>query len=793
MNSQEHAALSKKAAREGMVLLKNLSVPEGGCLLPFMPGQKLSLFGKGTFDYVKGGGGSGDVTARYVRDLYDGLKEIGTVDVFEPLAAFYRDYVRAEYAAGCIPGLISEPAVPADLLEEAAAFSDTAVISISRYSSEGWDRWGKEGLPDYAKDYIRQEARRGYLQKARELFPDGDYSLTQAERDLVAAVTEHFAKVVVVLNVGGVIDTTWFHKNDSIGAVLLAWQAGMEGGTAAAELLCGVKSPSGKLPDTFADALESYPSTAGFHEAYDHVDYTEDIFVGYRYFETIPGKAPQVNYPFGFGLSYTTFDVKTVDAQEGDGCIRFTCQVTNTGTVSGRETVQLYVQKPQGRLGNPYRVLADYHKTAMLAPGETETFELGVSGEALVSFDDTGKIEASAWVLEEGVYSFAIGTDVRSAGRLNYTWKAETSRVLSRKEAVLMPHALQKRLTAQGDHETLPVDGAEPAWKENVLQALTKAEYEGTVPVMHDFPPAQPDFPKVLSGEVTPEAFVKSLSDEELAEILGGRPNTGLANTYGIGGLPGRRLPAFMTADGPAGVRILPEKGVKTTAFPCAALLASTWDEELVYEVGKAGAEELKELGFDIWLTPAVNIHRSPLCGRNFEYYSEDPLLAGRQAAALVKGIESMGAAACVKHFACNNKETARKVSDSRVSARALREIYLKPFEIVVKTAHPSAVMTAYNLINGERASESAGLLQGILREDFGFTGLVMTDWWNAAEHYKEVMAGNDVKMACGYPERLLAALKGSALTRKAMEACGVRVVRMAAALEVAGTDGRIA
>ena len=775
-----HIALSKEAARGGMVLLKNDPDEAGRPLLPLAAGTNIALFGKGTFDYVKGGGGSGDVTVEYIRNLYDGFTSLGDrVAVFEPLADFYRTYVAGQYENGAKPGLMPEPEVPDALLRSAALFADTAVISISRFSGEGWDRKSTLGEPPIMDTY-GQEMRK----YADRLFPRGDYYLTAEEEAMIAAVKAHFAKVIVVLNVGGVVDSSWFAADDAIGAVLLALQGGMEGGTAAAELLCGLDNPSGKLSDTFADALESYPSTAGFHDSIDYVDYTEDIYVGYRYFETIPGAAEHVNYPFGFGLSYTTFTLEPTEVEEIEEYLQFACDVTNTGEVPGREVVQLYASAPQGLLGKPARVLVGYRKTGVLAPGQTETVKILVSLRALASYDDLGKIRESAWVLEKGEYKFYLGTDVEDAAELSYSFTLPQDVVTEPCEAALMPHGLEKRLLADGTYEYLPVDRSLPQWVENILEPFTPDQYEGIQPKPASAwgvpeTPVQPSFDRVLAGEVSAEDFVASLTDEELAVLLGGRPNTGVADTFGFGDLPSRNLPSIMTADGPAGVRIRPDRGVCTTAFPCATLLACTWDEELVCRVGEAGGIELAENGMRVWLTPAVNIHRSPLCGRNFEYYSEDPFLAGTQAAAMVAGIQAHGAAACVKHFACNNKETNRKESDSRVSERAAREIYLKPFEIIVKTAEPKTIMTSYNMINGQRSSESEDLLTQILRGEWGFDGMVMTDWWNGAEQYKEIRAGNDVKMGCGYPDRVLEAKRRGEISREEMEECGLRVVNL--------------
>jgi beta-glucosidase len=283
----------------------------------------------------------------------------------------------------------------------------------------------------------------------------------------------------------------------------------------------------------------------------------------------------------------------------------------------------------------------------------------------------------------------------------------------------------------------------------------------------------------VAEGKISIEGFIAQLTDDEVAHLLGGQTNTGVANTFGFGHLPRYGVPNIMTADGPAGLRIDSECGVTTTAWPCTTLLACSWNEELLFDVGEAGAKEVKENNIAVWLTPAVNIHRSPLCGRNFEYYSEDPYVAGKLASAMVKGIQSQHIAATVKHFAFNNKETNRKNSDSRVSERAAREIYLKAFEMIVKEADPWAIMSAYNIINGHRASENRELLEDVLRDEWGFKGVVTTDWWTCGEHYKEAKAGNDIKMATGYDERLLDALKQGELTRDEMDISAKRVLEL--------------
>ena len=786
--SKEHIQLSKEAAKEGMVLLKNKNH-----LLPLPQGSKVALLGKGTFDYVKGGGGSGDVTVPYVRNLYEGMLEHPElVSVEEKTAGYYRSYVEAEYAKGGIPGMIAEAEVPNELLKEASATCDTAIISISRFSGEGWDRKSEMGAPgENACD------DKNLMNLQNSLFARSDFYLTPGEEKLVEKVTELFDRVVVVMNVGGMVAADWFAGNDRISSVLMAWQGGMEGGCAAAELLLGLGNPSGKLADTFAKRLEDYPSTEGFHESSDYVDYTEDIYVGYRYFETIPGAAEKVVYPFGYGLSYTDFAISEVkawlvkgepdpaaetsegpDPDSGD-IIAIRTVVTNIGAYAGKEVLQVYAGAPQGKLGKPARELKAYQKTRLLQPGESQQIQLEIPVKNLASYDDLGRVCKSAWVLEKGSYAFYLGTDVRSASELEFHYEVADDRIAERLVSRMTPTQLSMRLRADGTFENLPL-GEPNDPNENGLEPLTFEETEGCTPGVRMQPRGFTEWtgktnglPKLIDvaeGRMSLDDFIRAMKDEDLAALIGGQPNVGVANTYGYGNLPEYGVPNIMTADGPAGLRIQQEVGVETTAFPCSTLLACTWNPETTYAVGRAGGEEVKENNVGVWLTPAVNIHRSPLCGRNFEYYSEDPLLAGKQAAGMVKGIQSVHVGATVKHFALNDKETNRKNSDSRASERAIREIYLKQFEIIIKEANPWSVMSSYNIINGHRASENKDLLVGILRDEWGYDGMVTTDWWTCGEHYKECAAGNDMKMGAGFPERVMKALEKGLITRAQLE-----------------------
>ena len=774
--SKEHIQLSKEAAREGMVLLKN----ENG-LLPLAVGSKIALFGKGSFDYVKGGGGSGDVYTAYVRNLYEGLKAQETaVQIYEPLSAFYRTDIQHQYEAGAAPGMTVEPELPAELADGAKAYADIAVVVISRFSGEGWDRSSIE----CNNEFNPWDNETSMPKISKEVFPDGDFYLTSREKAMLSMVKDRFDNIVVVLNIGGIIDLSWVKDDDQISSALLAWQGGMEGGLAMAELLTGNGNPSGKLVDTFAARTEDYPSTANFHESFDYVNYTEDIYVGYRYFETIPGAKEKVVYPFGYGLSYTTFylDIPVVEQTEDEICT--TVQVTNTGDTAGKEVVQLYFEAPQGILKKPARQLAAFAKTRLLLPGETQLVRLSFKKEDMASYDDLGKIAKSAYVLEKGIYKIYAGTSVRDIEEID---QMELSKnVITRQlSAHLVPNSLKERMLSDGSFEALPQSEC-PDINECVFEKMKPGTEEGLTPAVRSCSRGalfdtygKKQFIDVAQGKLSLDEFMAQLSDDDLLHLLGGQPNTGVANTFGFGNLPDYGVPSIMTADGPAGLRIGSECGVCTTAWPCATLLACTWNPALIQQIGQAGAEEVKENNLAVWLTPAVNIHRNPLCGRNFEYYSEDPLIAGKMGAAMVKGIQSQHIAASVKHFAANNKETNRKHSDSRVSERALREIYLRVFEIIVKEAQPWTIMSSYNAINGHRASENHELLEDILRGEWGFKGMVTTDWWTRAEHYKEIKAGNDIKMGTGFPDRVKKAIEMGQLGRPELEHCARRVLEL--------------
>jgi len=737
---EKHIALSRMAACEGSVLLKN-----NNDVLPLKEGQKVAVFGKAQIDYVKGGGGSGDVTVSYVRNIYEGLKlKKDNVEVFDELSLFYADYVQKQYNDGAENGMLEEAQISDELLAKAKAFTDTAIITINRYSKENEDR-RNDGIDMY-------------------------FVLSESEKAMVEKVCASFAHVIVLLNVGAMIDTAWFADNDKIEAALMLWQGGMEGGLAAADMLVGEANPSGKLVDTCAREFGDYPSSEGFHESEDYVKYTEDVFVGYRYFETVPGKKDCVVYPFGYGLSYTSFEISDMAACDNGKKIFATACVKNTGSYAGKEVVQLYYNPPVGNIPKPAIELCAFAKTPLLEPGENCTLTLSFDIDDMASYDDTGIIEKSAYVMEKGAYKLMLGNSVRNTTCLDYTYELAENKITKKLTQLCAPQNLGKRMIADGSYVDVPDVKVTPKEYpcEYVCEYKELSEDEDPVKLI-----------EVAKGNISLDEFITQMTDEEMIDILSQQPDVAVSNTGGMGNLPRLGIPNVLTVDGPAGVRIHKECSVNTTAFPVATALACTWNTDILEEVGKAGALETKENNLQIWLTPALNIHRSPLCGRNFEYYSEDPLVSGKMAAAMVRGIQSQNIVAVPKHFACNNKETNRFDSDSIVSERALREIYIKGFEICVKQSNPKMIMTSYNIINGVRASENGELLMGILRDEWGYDGMITTDWSNHAEHYEEVKAGNDIRMGHSNQGKLKPAYDKGLISRNEMAICVKRILEM--------------
>lgn len=718
--SVEHIKLSYNAAREGIVLLKNDDV------LPLSKGTKVALFGKASVDYVKGGWGSGDVYCAYIKNLCDAISNISDKIVpFEPLNDFYKEYVKGEIEKGEKSGKITEAEIPSDLFNDAKRFCDTAVFSICRFSGEGYDRTVE------------------------------DFYLTESEKKLAKQVFSSFEKVIVVLNVGGIIDTSFYEQFPSVKGLILAWQGGMEGASALAAVLCGDVNPSGKLPDTFARTIDDYPSSYNFNESENYAEYTEDVFVGYRYFETIPNASKKVMYPFGFGLSYTKFDFSDARVSFDRSIANISVTVKNIGDMSGKETIQIYASNNDTKISRPKKELKTFAKTKLLQPGESETVQLSFNISDLAYYNQ----EKAAYELEKGEYYILLGKNVSETTKIGSFVQSETV-VTEQLQNRCVPKRLSKILLADGTYKELKVSEYNYQRTNTTGWPEQKAGHEYIQMPQKGMKLEQGKNPidDVAEGKITLDELLAQMSVLDYIDLAGGANNDGVANTMGVGGLDSFRIPAIMTADGPAGLRLDSCNEIPTTAWPCATMLASTFNTDLIREIGTAGAMELEENNLGVWLAPAVNIHRSPLCGRNFEYYSEDPVLAGEMGAAFISGVQTRNIGACIKHFVCNNKETNRNYCDSIVSERALREIYLKPFEIAIKKSAPSAVMTCYNIVNGRYPSETKDLVTGVLREEWEFEGMVMTDWWNCGDQYVEIKAGNNLKMPDGHGHRLLKA-----------------------------------
>lgn len=691
--------LTRKSAAEGIVLLKNNNA------LPYSLDTKISVFGRCQLDYFYVGYGSGgDVNAPYFVNIVDGIKNAGG-KLNEWLLEYYKNYCKENPAPhgfwGHWPMNFEEPSLDDETVKKASEESDAALIIIGRAAGED---------------------RENTLTK-------GSYYLTDEERHLIDQVCKNFSNVTVLLDCGNVMDMSWIlDYNDRLRGIVYAWQGGMESGNAVADVLYGKVNPSGKLTDTIAVKYEDYPSAKHFGGKLFNT-YVEDIFVGYRYFETFAKE--KALFPFGFGLSYTNFDIEVLNFIEKKDKINIEIEVTNIGKVSGKEVVELYARCPQGKLSKPLMSLVAFDKTEELYPNESEKLTLSVPIYSLASFDDTGVTgHKYSYILEKGEYKFFIGENVRDVDEIG-SIKYKEDKVLETLKAVCAPKEYIDRIVA------LEVNGSfipkkvtlkpeKPYLRERILKNLPKEQGH----IVHNF-----NFSQVRNGEISVEKFVSSLTNQELEALT--RGEGGMDSSYGVAGNAGafggiipklneKGVPAIITTDGPAGIRIRKY----TSLIPCGTALASTFNTKLVEELATEMGKELRNAGSNVLLAPGMNIHRNVLCGRNFEYFSEDPLLTGKMASAYVKGIQSSGGSACPKHFACNNQEADRTINDSIVSQRALREIYLKGFEICVKEAKPLNIMTSYNKINGVWSHYNYDLVTTVLRNEWGFDGSVMTDWW---------------------------------------------------------------
>jgi beta-glucosidase len=670
----------------------------------------VSVFGRVQHDWFYVGYGSGgDVVAPYKISLMQGLEKNGKIKYNKELSAVYADWCKAnrpdDKEWGKWPTHYDEMPITSQLVTRAKSQSDAAIVVIGRSAGEDRD----------------------------SLLEEGSFYLTKTEENLLDTVAASFDKIVLLINSGNIIDFSWFGKyKDRISSLLYVWQGGMESGNAVCDILCGDESPSGKLTTSIAEKYEDYPSSNNFGGK-DFNNYAEDIFVGYRYFETFAKDA--VVFPFGYGLSYTNFEIEATCGSAVNGNVSVDVSVTNTGSFAGSEVVQVYYCAPQGVLGKPARQLAAFRKTGLLQPGSKESFNISFPLELMASYDDAGKTgNKSAYVLEAGSYSIYAGNSVRSAKNVgSITVDRLTVCSQLQETAAVDAGSKFKRIAAKENTdgsiakimEDVPVRSV--SLKDRILANMPK-EIQQTKDMGFKLP-------DVVAGKVSMEAFVAQLNIEELEALTRGdlimnSPLGPLGNAGTFGGItPSLREKGIIpvtTTDGPSGIRLKQY----CSLMPCGMALASTWNTRLLNDLATLHGKELSAKGSHVLLAPGMNILRNPLCGRNFEYFSEDPLLSGKMGAALVSGLQKNGKSSCPKHFACNNQEKYRNTNDSRLSERALREIYLKGFEICVKEAKPKNIMTSYNKINGVWGHYHYDLCTAMLRGEWGYEGNVITDWW---------------------------------------------------------------
>lgn len=754
---KEHCVLARKAAAEGFVLLKNEEH-----FLPIAKGGKIGLYGAGAVRTIKGGTGSGDVNERKSVTIAEGMRnagyEITSEAWLEGYDALYRQ-AREDWKTTIFKKMESMDnnffnaysATPFFMpcgapIDEKTAKEDgaeTAFFVLPRIAGENKDR----------------------------LDVEGDYYISKEEKALLQQVCECYQNVVLVINTGGLMDLAFADEFSNIRAIVQYVQAGQEGGNAFADLVTGVVTPSGKMTDTWANDYLDYPGAENYSFKSGDLmkeKYEEGIFVGYRYFDTF--EIP-VRYGFGYGLSYTDFTIQTEEVCVKDlgtmnPKVSVSVTVKNIGdTYGGKEVVQIYASCPQGKLVKEYRRLAGFKKTKYLLPGEEEQMTITFPLYQLASYSE----DQAAWIMEEGLYGIWVGNELRTSvisGALHLDQEAvlvQCENICPLQEEIqeIMPHAVMVENREAAWYEEMRNKGIEPIQIRSREIPTEKVAYQG--------------LPEVLPGRAG--EIVESLSTQQLIELATGDPGKDQANALGSAGIsvPGSAAETSLTAeeepwdvtsivlaDGPAGLRLKKEYQVEDgkivpteflcaleggffapeqekrgttyyqycTAIPVGTLLAQTWNPALIQEIGEMVGREMELFHVTLWLAPGMNIHRNPLCGRNFEYYSEDPLLAGIMASAMTRGVQKVpGCGTTIKHFACNNQEDNRMGSDSILSERTLREIYLKGFEIAVKDAQPMSIMTSYNLINGVHAANCYDICTKAARDEWGFAGAIMTDW----------------------------------------------------------------
>ena len=731
-------AVYEKTAREmvaeGLVLLKN-----DNKALPLKQGETVSVFGRMQNHYYKSGTGSGGmVNVAKVVGILDALNECKDVNVNQKLAETYAAWdkehpVELGLGWGQEPWSQAEMPVTEELVQEAAGESDSAIVIIARTAGEDKDNTLEKGA----------------------------FMLTDIETDMLRLVRENFQKMVVLLNVGGLIDMS-FLDTISPDACMYVWQGGMVGGYGVVDVLVGDVSPSGKLTDTIAYDIKDYPAYDNFGGE-ERNFYAEDIYVGYRYFETFA--KDKVRYPFGYGLSYTDFKigVKHASLDFEKGVANICVKVTNTGKRLGKEVVQVYGEMPQGRLGKPSRVLIDFAKTKELVPGLSDELKFEIPLDRMASFDDSGATgHRNCYVLEAGDYTIHVGNSIRNTTECLFFELAETVELKKLQEA-LAPYEKFVRMKPFCDENgRMLIEYEETLLVTVDMYDRREQELPEEIPVTGDKGITLLD---VKEGRASMDEFIAQFDDEDLACFVRGEGmgsslvTAGTASAFaGVSpNLIAHKIPSVCCDDGPSGMRL--DSGMKAFSLPNGTLCGCSFNKELNTRLYALLGLEMTANKVEVLLGPGMNIHRHPLNGRNFEYFSEDPYLTGSIATAQLEGLKSSGVSGTIKHFCGNNQEYHRHTMDSVISQRALREIYLKGFEIAVKSGYADSVMTTYGLVNGLYTAGSYDLNTTILRNEWGFTGVVMTDWWasinrrgmepDANDFATMIQAQNDMYMCC--------------------------------------------
>lgn len=772
LDFEKYTAKARQAVAEGQVLLLNQNH-----VLPLPKGSHVAVFGRMQLHYYKSGTGSGGmVNVNKVTGILEALEESEDVQVYEPLVGVYREWEKDHpfdegVGWGNEPWSQEEMELNEALVEEAAEKNEYAIVILARTAGEDKDNKMLEGA----------------------------YCLTSIEEDMLQKVRKSFAKMIVLLNAGNIMDMSFMdqYRPD---AVMYVWQGGMIGGLGTVDVLTGKVCPSGRLSDTIAAQMSDYPADPYFGGLEQNL-YVEDIYVGYRYFES--AAKSKVLYPFGFGLSYTTFSMEADGFSYAENQVSFVMKVTNTGSVAGKEVVQVYAKAPLGKLGKPARVLIDFKKTKELMPGECETLTFAIPTSVFASYNEVSTAGMPVgWVLEAGEYTIYAGGNVRDAYAVG-SFTLDELQIVEECRNALAPTTAFKRMkmTAANEHaeaacvyeiamEEVPLRVVSPEEKRN-------AELPESCEITGDRGIKLAD---VKAGKATLDEFVAQLTEEELASIVRGEgmgsPKVTAGTAAAFGGvtksLLEKGIPCGCCDDGPSGMRL--DSGMKAFSLPNGTLLACTFNTQLNEELYAFTAVEMIKNRVDILLGPGMNIHRHPLNGRNFEYFSEDPLLTGKMAAAQVRGLKSAGMTGSLKHFCGNNQETRRHTSNSIISERALREIYLRGFEIAVKEAKADAVMTTYGPVNGIWTSSNYDLVTDILRKQWGFEGVVMTDWWAyvcregdkpaKTDFATMVKAQNDLYMVCPDSEKnehgdnTVESLHDGSLTLGELQRCAKNICR---------------